>query len=91
MSRRTHGRPLPSRPDTRPLLRSGLIAACWRGELPAEALDTSDREWLIGELHRAGWADVEIAAHTKLSTYTVGRIRERLGIEPNATDIRGIA
>lgn len=56
---------------------------CCAGELPAEKLSTRDREDLIAELSELGWSDIDIAEHTKLSTYTVGRIRDRLGLAPN--------
>lgn len=56
---------------------------CCAGQLPAEALSQRDREDLIAELVDHGWTDTDIAAHTRLSTYTTGRIRSRLGLEPN--------
>lgn len=84
MTPAVHGRPIPLRPDTRPVLRASLKARCWAGIEPAEALDTADREQLITELWAAGWADVEIAAHCRMTTYTTARIRERLELEPNA-------
>lgn len=68
------------RPDTAPLARNRLMAACRRGDIPAEALPTEDRERLVRQLWRAGWTDVEVATHTRMSTYTTGRIRERLGL-----------
>lgn len=86
-----HGRPVPPRPDTRPVLRAHLRARCWAGAEPAEALDTVDREQLITELWAAGWTDVEIASHTRLSTYTTGRIRDRVGLEPNGHTHEGAA
>lgn len=55
------------------------------GELPADALDTHDREQLVGELWRHGWTDREIAEHTLMSTYTTARIRTRLGLDPRTT------
>lgn len=74
----------PPKPHPKQLQRwRRLRAACWRGELPAEVLDTADREELIYELWLRGWTDVEIAAHTMLSTYTTARIRERLGLVPH--------
>ena len=54
-------------------------AAC-AGQLPAEALSTRDREDLVWQLHRHGWADREIAQHCHMSTYTTARIRARLGL-----------
>lgn len=53
------------------------------GQLPADVLPTHLRWVLIASLHRKGWSDVAIATHTLLSTYTVGRIREGLGLRPN--------
>jgi hypothetical protein len=35
------------------------------------------------ELWGHGWTDVQIAIHTKWTSYTVGRIRDRLGLAPN--------
>lgn len=51
--------------------------AALRGELPAEALPTELREDLVDELAGRGLSDVKIAARTRLSTYTVHRIRTR--------------
>jgi hypothetical protein len=79
------------RPDTAPLSRSRLTQACRRGELPAELLDPADRAHLIYDLWAAGWTDVEIATHTRLTTYTTGRIRERLGLAAHPTSTRGAA
>lgn len=53
---------------------------CWEGLEPAEALSTRDREDLVWQLHERGWTDVEIAEHTRMTTYTAARIRERLGL-----------
>lgn len=53
------------------------------GTLPAEALTQRDREQLIHSLHQLGWSDVDIAEHTSLTTYSVGRIRDRLGLQPH--------
>lgn len=71
------GLSIPPRPSGRP---SALRAACWRGDMPAEALPVRDREELVYELWLHGWTDVEIATHTRMSTYTASRIRERLGL-----------
>lgn len=57
--------------------------ACVRGDLPAEALPQRDREHLVTQLHTAGWSDTDIAAHTRMSTYTTARIRDRLALPPN--------
>ncbi|MPZ67354.1 MAG: hypothetical protein GEU83_18240 [Pseudonocardiaceae bacterium] len=86
-----HGRPLPPRPDTRPLLRADLKARCWRGAEPAESLDPADRAQLLTELCAAGWTDTEIATHTRMSTHTTGRIREQLGLESNHHPREGAA
>ena len=62
----------------------------WRlalnGDWPADALSTTDRAKLVGILHGRGWTDVEIAVHTRMTTYTTGRIRARLGLAPNTSD-----
>lgn len=68
------------RPDTAPMARARLRAACLAGDLPAEALHTEDRERLVRQLWRAGWTDVEVAVYTRLTTYTAARIRARLGL-----------
>lgn len=57
--------------------------ACCAGREPAESLDPRDREDLIAELVERGWTDVEVAVLTKLTTYTVERIRQRIGLPPN--------
>jgi hypothetical protein len=67
-----------------------LWEACCAGREPAEALDPRDREDLVFALAASGWADVEIAVHTRMSTYTTARIRERLGLATN-TIMRGAA
>lgn len=56
------------RPDIAPMARGRLMAACRRGELPAEALDTADREHLVYDFWAGGWSDVEIATHTRMTT-----------------------
>ncbi len=71
----------PPRPDQRTDYRKWV--QCCAGELPAEALSTRDREYLLTELHELGWTDVDIAAHTRMSTYTTARIRDQLGLAPN--------
>lgn len=60
-----------------------LYRACVAGTVPAEALPTRLRERLVDELVRHGWTDIEIAAHTRMTTYTTARIRDALGLEPN--------
>lgn len=65
--------------------RSGwrLWRRCWEGREPAESLTPQDREDMIFQLHRHGWSDLDIARLTRLSLYSTGRIRERLGLAPN--------
>jgi hypothetical protein len=70
-------------PSNEPLYR-----ACRLGRDPAEALSTEDRERLVDELHRLGWSDTQIAEHTRMSTYTTVRIRERLMLPANAGVVR---
>lgn len=72
------GLPIPRPPDTAPIGRARLRAACWRGDEPAERLDPDDRDELVGELLAEGWTVTQIAAHTRLTTYTAGRITARL-------------
>lgn len=71
-----HGRPVPSKPQS----RARLIAACWAGREPAELLDPRERELLLFELWQDRWTDAEIAQHTSMTLYTTCRIRERLGL-----------
>ncbi|MGW4525146.1 hypothetical protein [Amycolatopsis sp. NPDC004378] len=71
---------LAEKPATAPISRSRLIDACRRGQLPAELLEQADREHLVYDLWADGWTDVEIAQHTFMTTYTTGRIRDRLGV-----------
>lgn len=81
MGIRVHAGAVPDQPP--PLVRisyTRILTACWNGELPAELLERGDRDQLIYELWKAGWTDAEVAAHTRLSTYTSARIRERLGL-----------
>ncbi|HLU98717.1 MAG TPA: hypothetical protein VKZ89_17925 [Thermobifida alba] len=65
--------------------RSGevLWAAVCGGREPAEALHPQDREDLVAELVGLGWTDLEIAALTRMTTYTTARIRQRLELPPN--------
>lgn len=51
--------------------------------MAAERLDGTDRDLLLAVLHARGWTDLHIAVHTLWTTYTVARIRERLGLSPN--------
>jgi len=48
------------------------------GREPAEALTTADRARLVAELVARGWDVQRIAAHTRQTTYTTARIRDRL-------------
>lgn len=57
------------------------------GLLPAEALDTEQREHLVHELVTAGWTDRAIAQHTQQTLYTAGRIRDRIGLAPNREEV----
>lgn len=70
-------------------------AAALAGREVAEALTPPDRAGLVRELHRRGWTDVEIAQHTRMTTFTAAEIRGRLGLLPNspsdATSTRGVA
>lgn len=61
--------------------RSGrlLWSLCCAGKEPAEALDPRDREDLVAALVARGWSLVEIAALTRMSTYTTARIAARIG------------
>lgn len=75
--------PRPLLPDPGERARRALLSACWAGGEPAEVLDTTDREDLVHELWRLNWTDVAIAQHTRMTTYTTARIRERLGLGAN--------
>jgi len=65
-----------------------LWLRCCHGLEPAEALDSRDREDLVAELVARGWTDVQIAGHTRMSTYTTTRIRERLQLPANRHEPR---
>ncbi|MER7078160.1 MULTISPECIES: hypothetical protein [Bacteria] len=56
---------------------------CAAGHWPAEALTPAERERLVAELHDRGLTDREIADHCRMSTFTAGRILDRLGLAPN--------
>lgn len=60
--------------------RSGALLwrACLLGKEPAESLDTRDREDLVAELMAQAWSLPEIAALTRMSTYTTARIAARV-------------
>lgn len=76
--------PTPDRPDIDECRRHANYRHALRGQLPAEALgNRGDREQLVHTLWEAGWTDVEIAAHTRWTTHTVERIRERLHLAAN--------
>jgi hypothetical protein len=78
-------------PDTRYVSRAHLRRCCYAGILPAECLDTHDREQLVYDLWAVGWTDVEIATHTRLTTYTTGRIRARLGLAAHPSTTGAVA
>lgn len=63
--------------------RRALYRKALEGLEPAEALPTDLRWRLVAELHRLGWADVEVAGHTAMTSYTACRIREGMGLSPN--------
>jgi hypothetical protein len=67
------------------------LKRCRAGTEPAEALPQQEREQLVTELWAAGWTDVEIAQHTRMTTYTTGRIRIRLGLAAHPPTKRGAA
>jgi hypothetical protein len=54
--------------------------ACLAGRDPAEVLCGADRDLLWRTLVGWGWTDRRVAEHTRMSTYTTVRIRERLGL-----------
>ena len=88
MSLLIHGLRAPEPPPTRLPSSRRFWGMCWRGELPAEALAVVDpklADQLIFDLWRLGWTDTELADHTKHTTYTIARIRTRLGLAPNRT------
>ena len=59
------------------------LAAALAGREPAEALPPRERRQLVRQLVADGMTDVELAAHTGWSTYTVARLRRGLGLAPN--------
>lgn len=73
-----------------PITNQHAYTACLSGQLPAESLPTTDRERLIQVLHGRGWTDVEIAVHTSMTTYTLARIRNRIGLTANVAQ-KGVA
>lgn len=68
-----------------------LLSMAMAGLIVAEALPTHVREWLVHDLHKDGWTDLEIADHTRMTLYTTARIRGRLGLRPNRPRAEGIA
>lgn len=52
--------------------------AALNGREPAEALTTRDRARLVAALTVRGWTVQRIAEHTRMTTYTTARIRDRL-------------
>lgn len=81
MGIRVHAGAVPGKPP--PTVRisyTRILTACWNGTLPAEILTPGDRDQLIYELWEAGWTDAEVATHTRSTTYTAARIRDRLGL-----------
>lgn len=71
-------------------LDTELFHLAKNGLLPAEALPTRLRWWLVSELHRDGFTDVEIAERTRMTTYTAARIRAALGLDPNRSRVKGL-
>lgn len=68
----------------RPRASQWIWVACIEGREPAESLPTKDREDLIFYLvHDQKWTDLQVAVHTRMTTATTVRIRERLGLAPN--------
>lgn len=68
----------PPDPDGRQ--HAQLQRACRLGQQPAELLHPRDRQELVYDLWLAHWTDAEIATHTRMSTYTAARIRNRMGL-----------
>ena len=68
----------------RPRASQWIWEACVDGREPAESLPTKDREDLVYHLvHDLRWTDLQVAEHTRMSTATTVRIRERIGLVPN--------
>lgn len=64
-------------------IEPGRFTAALAGREPAEALCSADRLRLVGQLHRAGYTDVEVASRCRMSTYTAARLRTALRLPPN--------
>lgn len=77
-NRRERYRRHPNRPTNPIQYRAALT-----GREPAEALCGADRDLLWRTLVGWGWTDRRIAEHTRTTTYTTVRIRERLGLSAN--------
>lgn len=67
-----------------------LFAEAMQGLHPAEALPKHLRHRLVWELHNFGWTDLQIAEHTRQTTYTTARIRDFLGLRPNRPQAEGL-
>lgn len=79
-------------PDPRQHQHAALQRACRLGQQPAELLPTREREDLVFDLWCASWTDTEIATHTRMSTYTAARIRNRMGLPARPhTETQGVA
>jgi hypothetical protein len=63
------------RPSVSPKL---LWLACLDGREPAESLSAELRERLVALLLDRGWPVAVIAEHTFMTTYTTGRICDRI-------------
>ena len=72
----------------KPIPDARLYLECLAGREPAELLRPSYREELVIELHRLGWTVVEIATHTRMSTYVTGAIHDRLGLTHHRANLR---
>lgn len=73
-----HTTPAPEAPARS---RAALWRACWRGEAPAEELPAGERDALVRALVRLGWSVVQVAQHTRMSTYTTARIVQRVTLQ----------
>ncbi|MFC9874824.1 hypothetical protein [Nocardia salmonicida] len=71
------------RADRQRVDKPAAYRAAAAGTLPAEALTPNDRRILVTELVYAGLTDLEIAIHTRWTTYTTVRIRESIYLPPN--------
>ena len=60
-----------------------LYRAALLGREPAESLSPDERVRLIHILWMRRWTDLRIAEHTRWTTYTVARIRDRIGLPAN--------